>query len=163
MNEYHIGWQQADNIFQAETINLGAAPANHVGSGKQALALHDYETAAAQLGQAVSDDPADLESHYLLSLALLGGRRPHMNPGSTIRSIERHLRVAATLTEARVLQVLVNEDYRLAWQHSNAVPAALVELVASVALPRAQEIIEHVPAEQSRVWLLLAARVSRGV
>jgi hypothetical protein len=62
-----------------------------------------------------------------------------------------------------VLLILVNEDYYLAWQNSNVVPSALVDLVNSIPLSSAQEIIEHTPAEQSRVWRLLAARAGRGL
>jgi hypothetical protein len=100
MSEFNIGEQHAHNIYQADKIYLGSQSQDHVASGKKALALHDYDTARLHFGQAVNNDPSDLESQYRLSLALLDGRRPHMNPSSTIKSIERRLTLAKQLPEA---------------------------------------------------------------
>lgn len=162
MNEFNIQEQRAENIYQAEKIYLGPLPADHVQAGKKALMLHDYEATRAHFGRAIDGSPVEPETHYQLALALLDGQRPHMASAATIKSIQRQLALAEPLLEARALLVLVNEDYYLTWQQSNAVPPALVDLVQSIPLARAQEIIEHVPAEQCRVWRLLTARVKRG-
>jgi hypothetical protein len=162
MSDFNIRNQRARNIYQADNIYLAPEKKDHAAAGRKALVLHDYETARVLFGQAVNDDPADLESQYRLSIALLDGRRPHMNSSSTIKSIERRLTLAKQLPEAQVLLVLVGEDYYLTWKHNNTIPSVLVNLINSISLSNAREIIEHVPAEESRVWQLLAARVKRG-
>lgn len=171
MAEFNINDQHAEKIYQADiiadvinadTINLAPPPEDHVRAGINALAQGDYGTARAHFGQAVTSSPADPDSHYRLALALLDGRRPHMSSAATMRDIERHLTLAGPLPEARTLLILANEDYYLTWQRNNSVPPELVDLVLSVPLARVREIIQHVPAEECRVWRLLAARIERG-
>lgn len=162
MNEFNIGKQQAENIYQAEKIYLGPKPEDHRRAGERALGLRDYEAARRHFRGAVEASSADPEIHYQLALALLGGRRPHMASAAEVTSIRRQLELAGRLPEAQALLVLVNEDYYLSWQQSSAVPPELVDLVQSVPLARVQEIVTHVPAEQCRVWRLLAGRAKRG-
>jgi len=162
MNEYHIGEQSAHSIYQADQIFIGSQPRDHAQIGERALAQHDYASARIHLGRAIDDNPADPKARYRLALALLGGQRPHMNTAETVEAVTAHLSQARQLREAQVLQVLVNEDYYLAWQRSNAVPPELVNLVASVSPASAKEITEHVPAEQCRVWRLLKVRTGEG-
>src|SRR5690606_41957019 len=54
----------------------------------------------------------------LFRSALLQGKRPHRHGTTTINRVENHLRAAAELVEARVLELLVAEDHLLAWQRA---------------------------------------------
>lgn len=162
MNEFHIGEQHAKNIYQAEHIHLNPAPADHARLGAEALALHDYPVARKYLAAAAEANPGDSRINYQYSLALLDGRRPHMHSAATVEQVQRRLgMVQKQLPEAMALLVLVAEDYQLTWKNNNTIPEALIELANSVSPQRAREVIDHVPAEQSRVWRLLALRARR--
>ena len=111
-------------------------------------------------GQVVEDAPVDIEAHYYLALALLDGVRPNRRPRWVIDSVRQHLVTASALPEARVLHVLVDEDYGLLWRRHTTVPRALVELVALVEYERAVEIVTHVPARGTRTMRVLEMAVS---
>jgi nucleoside phosphorylase len=147
-------------IYQAHTINMRPEQAvDHAELGAQALVVHDYSSARAHFADAAKATPTDPLIQYQLSLAELDGQRPHMHSAATIETVERRLKsVIEQLPEIRALQLLVAEDYRLTWKTNNSVPQALIDLVNSVPAQRAREITEHVPAEESRVWRLLAVR-----
>jgi hypothetical protein len=160
MTEFNIGEQRAENIYNADTIHVHAQRVDYLGLGLKSLAAHDYASARGHLSAAAEADPGNYTIYYYLSLAQLDGRRPHMHSGATVEEIQRRLANAADrMLAAKALLILVAEDYQLAWRSSGFIPDELISLVRSVPIEHALEIVEHVPAEQSRVWRLLAARI----
>lgn len=158
MSEYNIGQQNAHNIYNADNIYFQPDPAALFSSGVRALAGRDYATACTQLAAAVKANPADTQAQYYLSLAQLEGKRPHSHSAARVAEVEQHLVAAAALPEAQALRVLVQEDYRMSWKNSSSVPDSLMRLGQSVTASRAREIVQHVPAPESRVWRVLKAR-----
>jgi len=164
MSKFEIHDQHAEKIYQADIINVHEAQrVDHFGLGLKSLAAHDYASARRQLSAAAEADPGNHIVSYYLSLAQLDGRRPHMHSGATVEQIQRRLNTAVDrLPAAKALLILVAEDYQLAWRASEYIPAELIDLIRSVPVQQALEIVEHVPAEESRVWRLLSARIKGG-
>jgi thioredoxin-like negative regulator of GroEL len=151
--------QFADNIYnqaQARTSD------DHVRAGLALLTSGSYAEAARCFTEAVTEEPRYAEAHFGLALALLQGRRPHRHGEATLRRVEGHLRAADGLVEARVLELLVAEDHRLAWQQaSRQIPPHVTALARELSVERAHLILTHVPAPEARTWRAIEQAVER--
>jgi hypothetical protein len=159
VSDFDISHQAAGIIQNAENIhNDFARQRNHRKLGLVALGGSHYGEASVSFVAALRDDPSDLELHYYLALALLGGMRPNRHEKRNIISVQRHLNSAGELPHARVLLILVNEDYGLFWRKYSAVSDGLRELVRKTDTEHVDEILRHVPAPEARTWKLLTSR-----
>jgi len=138
--------------------------ADHVRLGHALLASRMYAEAAHSFTEAIAADPACADAHFGLALALLQGKRPHRHGTATIRRVQDHLRAAAELVEARVLELLVVEDDLLAWRRaSGQIPLHVMAMAMAMSAERANLILMHVPAPEARTWraIELSTRRSR--
>jgi hypothetical protein len=159
MTDRRIRDVQAQVAQIADVIhNHGPArsPEDHVRAGHILLANQVYADAARSFRAALSAKPASAEAHFGLALSLLQGRRPHLHSDATIRQIEGHLRASASLPEAHILELLVAEDHRLAWQRaSHRIPKHIMEMARKLSGERTELILVHVPAPETRIWRAL--------
>ena len=153
-----IEQQTAEHIVNVEYHSVPRH--DHQRTGVTLLRQRHYAAAARELARAVEDDPDDDNAHYYLALALLDGVRPNRRPRRVVDRVRRHLLTAAALPEARLLRVLVDEDYGLLWRYYTTIPQALVDLVALIDHERAAEILAHVPARGTRTVHVLEREVS---
>lgn len=152
-----VGAQDGHTIINIEYLT---PPREHRESGIELLRGGHYRAARGELAEAIATTPGDLDAHYYLALALLGGSRPNRCARADLERVRRHLRTAAPLPEARVLLVLVDEDYGLCWRRHTRIPQALIDLVAQVDRERAGELLVHVPAEGTRTRRVLETVVA---
>jgi hypothetical protein len=153
-----IEQQTAEHIVNVEYHSVPRH--DHQRTGVTLLRQRHYAAAARELARAVEDDPDDDDAHYYLALALLDGVRPNRRPRRVVDRVRRHLLTAAALPEARLLRVLVDEDYGLLWRYYTTIPQALVDLVALIDHERGAEILAHVPARGTRTVHVLERAVS---
>lgn len=132
------------------------SPEEHVRAGHVLLASQVYPDAVRSFRAALTGDPRNAEAHFGLALSLLQGRRPHLHSDATIRQIEGHLRASTTLPEAHVLELLIAEDHRLAWQRApRRIPKHVTSMARELSAERAELILVHVPAPETRIWRAL--------
>jgi hypothetical protein len=146
----------AQQVQFADTINNHppAPSADQVAaSGYILLGKGLYADALRRFGDAVTADPSHQDAHFGMAVALLGGYRPHRHSEETIRRVGAHLGAAADLTEARLLKLLVAEDRGLHWQRrARRIPSHVKALAEQASPERAELVLRHVPAEESRTW-----------
>lgn len=159
MTEYHVHSISGQGHHFGDVINNPPPPTiDHVQIAASQLRARCYAEAADAYTRALRENPSDVSSRYGLALSLLDGRRPHRSRRDTIKAIARHLAAADVLPEARALHLLVNEDQDLAWQRWSGLPEDVQADLDLVEPQRAQEITEHVPAWEARVWRALRQR-----
>jgi hypothetical protein len=158
-----IGPQQAELIQNADQIInvLGIPERDHLAVGMRSLARRYYAEARRSLADALRDDPDNAHTRYYLALAQLDGKRPRVHRSGWIDEICGHLGGVGKLPRARALTALVRDDHGLHWRRRDRLPAGLVELIETVAPSCAAEIVFHVPAPESHVWLALERRALR--
>jgi|tagenome__1003787_1003787.scaffolds.fasta_scaffold20854760_3 hypothetical protein len=149
-----IAWQAGPSIVNVEYNNLPQR--DHLESGITLLRQANYAEARRELGRAIEESPCDEKGHYYLAIALLDGSRPNRRPYSVLARIRHHLRAAATLPEAKVLNLMIEEDYGFKWRHHTQIPPALFDLVELLGCDQVSELLTHVPARGTRTYKVLS-------
>jgi hypothetical protein len=153
-----IASQSGEYIVNVE--NNTQRQRDHLRTGIALLRDGHYGAAVRELARAIDEAPGDADTHYYLALAMLHGLRPNRLSRGGVDSVRRHLKSAGALPEARVLLVMVDEDYGLRWRDHTEIPQALIDLVALVEGDRAGELLAHVPAKGTRTRQVLEAAVA---
>lgn len=127
-------------------------------NGVRALARKDYDSAVADLGEAVRGPDVAPELYFSLALALLRGNRPHrVRSNRDLAAVRAHLRRVEDLPHARLLLLLTDEDRARGWESGGDVPDPVRRLAVAADPARVREILDHVRAPENRVWRILAA------
>jgi hypothetical protein len=164
--DYHIGWQRAHQIQNAEIIvntGPGATTADHRAAAVTALGYRDYEGAARSFQQVLQSQPDDATIHYYLVLTELRGLHPDRYPTRRTDAFLRRLVTAAqadpTCHHAKVLALVINESLLARVQRQQQLAPESRRLAALVNPVHGREILTHVPVPQSPVWNCLNRRL----
>jgi hypothetical protein len=148
-----IASQTGASIYNVEYNELPQR--DHLECGIALLRQSHYAEARRELSRAVAESPDEKKGHYYMALALLDGARPNRRPRTVLARVRSHLRTAATLTEARVLHLMVEEDDGFRWRHHTRIPQELFDLVDLLDGDHVGELLTHVPARGTRTYKVL--------
>jgi len=164
--EFHIGSQQATNIYQADSITIGSpppqTPEEALALGLRLLGLRDYETSRRSFERAAGDPVTEVRARFGLAVALLAENRLRLKKEQKIlkawKALERILELVEDDPGALLLAAVLREGYYEA--NGYRTPPPLLRLPPpSAPAPGAQIalITEHVMSEESTTWRRLRA------
>jgi hypothetical protein len=137
--------------------HLHAGP-DRSADGLRALGRKDYDSAVADLSEAVRGPDVAPDLYFALALALLRGNRPHrVRSNRDLAAVRTHLQRVEDLPHARLLLLLTDEDRARGWEGGDDVPDRVRRLAVAADPVRVREILDHVRAPENRVWRILAA------
>jgi hypothetical protein len=159
MTARRVHEQRAHLIQNADVIHNNSTPqVDHRTAGLRALDERRYGDALRHFDALLDDGRTPPDVWYYSALALLRGVRPLRHAKATLIDVERRLQQAGAWPAAVVLRALVADDYTQAWRWRRGLPGDLATLIRSLDRSRLQELVGHVRAPESRVWMALQNR-----